>query len=85
MLNTYNFTNHINYQITESNRYSLYNIKRKNIFGLDNIEDKDKHSFDKQQLGSSTEEFKKNINHNKRIIVVDDEEDVLFTLLIRLF
>ena len=80
MLNSYNFINHINYQISESNTYSLYNIKRKSTFGLDNIEDKDKHSVDEQQqLGSSTEEFKKNINNNKRIILVDDEEDVLFT------
>jgi class 3 adenylate cyclase/ActR/RegA family two-component response regulator len=79
IINNYNFTNHINYQITESNRYSLYNIKRKNTFELDNIEDNDKHSFDEQQLGFSTTEIKKNINHNKRIILVDDEEDVLFT------
>jgi class 3 adenylate cyclase len=78
-LNNYNFQNHINYQITESNRYAFYNIKRKNTFGLDNIEDKDKHSFDKQQLGSSTKEFKNNNNNNKRIILVDDEEDILFT------
>jgi CheY-like chemotaxis protein/class 3 adenylate cyclase len=81
MLNSYNFINHINYQISESNRYSLYNIKRKNTVELElnNIEDDDKHSFDEQQLGSSTTEIKKNTNNNKRIILVDDEEDVLFT------
>ena len=72
MLNSYNFINYINYQITESNRYSLYNIKRKNIFyELDN-----KNSFDEQQLGSSIENSN---NNNKRIILVDDEEDILFT------
>ncbi len=82
MLNNYNFINHISYQIAESNKYPLYNIKRKNTVELKliNIEDDDKHSFDEQQLGSSTTEVKKNINNNKRrVILVDDEEDVLFT------
>ena len=71
MLNNYDFINHINYQITENNRYSLYKIKRKNIFGLNN-----KNSFDEHQLVSSTENLN---NNNKRIILVDDEKDVLFT------
>ena len=76
MLNSYNFINHINYQITDNNRYSLYKIKRKNIFGLNDIEVNNKNSFDEQQLVSSTENFN---NTNKRIILVDDEKDVLFT------
>ena len=71
MLNNYDFINHINYQITENNRYSLYKIKRKNIFGLNN-----KNSFDYQQLVFSTKNLN---NNNKRIILVDDEEYVLFT------
>src|SRR5829696_2555534 len=75
MLNSYNFINHMNYQISESNRYSLYNIKRKNTFGLNDIESSNKNSFDEQQLGSSIGNF----DNNKRIILVDDEEDVLFT------
>jgi class 3 adenylate cyclase len=75
MLNSYNFINHISYQISESNRYSLYNIKRKNTFGLNDIEGSNKNSFDEQQLGSSIGNF----DNNKRIILVDDEEDVLFT------
>ena len=46
-------------------------IKRKNILGLNN-----KNSFDEQQLVSTME----NLNNNdKRIILIDDEEDVLFT------
>jgi len=46
-------------------------IKRKNIFELNN-----KKSFDEQQLVSPIE----NLNNNdKRIILIDDEEDVLFT------
>jgi CheY-like chemotaxis protein len=75
MLNNYNFINHISYEISESNRYSLYNIKRKNTFGLNDIEVSNKNSFDEQQLGSSIGNF----DNNKRIILVDDEEDVLFT------
>ena len=71
MLNNYDFINHINYQITKDNVYLLYKIKRKNIFGLNNI-----NSFDEQQLVFSTENLN---NNNKRIILVDDEKDVLFT------
>jgi class 3 adenylate cyclase len=46
MLNNYNFINYIGYQISESNRYSLYNIKRKNTFRLNEIESSNKNSFD---------------------------------------
>ena len=71
IVNNYDFINHINYQITKDNTYPLYMIKRKNIFELNN-----KNSFDEQQLVSSIE----NLNNNdKRIILIDDEEDVLFT------
>jgi len=75
MLNNYNFINHINYQITENNMYPLYKIKRKNAFEL-GIEGSNKNSFNEQQLGSSIGNFNDN---NKRIILVDDEEDILFT------
>ena len=80
MLNNYDFINHINYQITENNRYPLYKIKRKNIFRVNDIEVNNKNSFDEQQLVCSTKNLN---NNNKRIILVDDEKDVL--LLIRLF
>ena len=70
IVNNYDFINHANYQITKDNTYPLYMIKRKNI------ELNNKNSFGKQQLVSSIE----NLNNNyKRIILVDDEEDVLFT------
>jgi CheY-like chemotaxis protein len=77
MLHNYNFINHTNYQITENNLYSLYNIKRKKIVEINDIEVTDKNSFVEQQLGSSFGENLK--NNNQRIILVDDEEDVLFT------
>jgi class 3 adenylate cyclase len=71
IVNNYDFINHINYQITKDNAYPLYMIKRKNIFEPNN-----KNSFDEQQLVSAFE----NLNNNdKRIILIDDEEDVLFT------
>jgi PleD family two-component response regulator len=76
MLNSYKFINHINYQITESNRYSLYNIKRKDFSWFNDIEVNDTNSFDEQQLGSFIGSLN---NNNKRIILVDDEEDILFT------
>jgi CheY-like chemotaxis protein len=70
IVNTYDFINHNNYQITKDNTYPLYMIKRKNI------EIKNKNSFDEQQLVSPIENLK---NNDKRIILIDDEEDVLFT------
>ena len=71
IVNNYDFINHINYQITKDNTYPLYMIKRKNIFELNN-----KNSFNEQQLVSSFENLD---NNDKRIILIDDEEDVLFT------
>jgi len=71
IVNNYDFINHINYQITKDNTYPLYMIKRKNIFELNN-----KNSFNEQQLVSPFENLD---NNDKRIILIDDEEDVLFT------
>jgi class 3 adenylate cyclase len=71
IVNNYDFINHINYQITKDNTYPLYMIKRKNILELNN-----KNSFNEQQLVSPFENLD---NNDKRIILIDDEEDVLFT------
>jgi class 3 adenylate cyclase len=71
IVNNYDFINHINYQITKDNTYPLYMIKRKNIIQLNN-----KNSFNEQQLVSPFENLD---NNDKRIILIDDEEDVLFT------
>jgi len=76
VINNYNFINNGEYKITESNKYSTYNIKRKNIFELDNREIGNKKSDSKKQLGSFIEYSK---NDAKRIILVDDEQDILFT------
>jgi CheY-like chemotaxis protein len=82
MLNDYNFINIGQYKITELNRYSIYNIKRKSILdpngkrkiGVENF-------INNKQLGdfSSNTNFDNTKNKNKKIILVDDEEDVLFT------
>jgi len=71
IVKNYDFINHINYQITKDNTYPLYMIKRKNIFELNN-----KNSFNEQQ---SVSPFENLDNNDKRIILIDDEEDVLFT------
>ena len=76
VINNYNFINNGEYKITESNKYSTYNIKRKNILELDNREIGNKKSHSEKQLGSFIEYSK---NDAKRIILVDDEQDILFT------
>ena len=76
VINNYNFINNGEYKITESNRYSTYNIKRKNILELDNMEIGNKKSHSEKQTGSFIEYSK---NDAKRIILVDDEQDILFT------
>jgi class 3 adenylate cyclase/CheY-like chemotaxis protein len=76
VINNYNFINNGEYKITESNKYSTYNIKRKSILELDNREIGNKKSHSEKQLGSFIEYSKKDA---KRIILVDDEQDILFT------
>ena len=78
IVNSYNFINNGEYRITESNRYSTYIVKRKNILMLNDIEISNKTPLSEKQLGSSIEDFPKK-NDNKRVILVDDEQDILFT------
>ena len=78
IVNNYNFINNGEYRITESNRYSTYIVKTKNILTLSNVGISNKTSHSEKQLGSSIEDFPKK-NDNKRIILVDDEQDILFT------
>ena len=78
IVNNYNFINNGEYRITESNRYSTYIVKRKNILTLSDVGIGNKTSLSEKQLGSSIEDFPKK-NDNKRIILVDDEQDILFT------
>ena len=77
IINNYNFINNGEYKISESNRYSTYNIKRKNILEHDDTEISNKNSLSEKQPGASIEDSKK--NNVKRVILVDDEQDILFT------
>ncbi len=78
IVNKYNFINNGEYRITESNRYSTYNIKRKNILELNDLKISNKNSFSEKQQGSSIEDLHKK-KDDKRVILVDDEQDILFT------
>jgi CheY-like chemotaxis protein len=78
IVDNYNFINNGEYRITESNRYSTYIVKRKKILILSDVGISNKTSLSEKQLGSSIEDFPKK-NDNKRIILVDDEQDILFT------
>ena len=73
IINKYNFINNGEFKVTENIGYLTYNIKRKNIFELNDMELSNKNSLGEKQLG-----FHKK-NDNKRVILVDDEEDILFT------
>jgi class 3 adenylate cyclase len=78
IMNNYNFINNGEYKISERNRYSTYNIKRKNILELNALEIRNKNSFSETQPGSLIEDSNKK-NDVKRVILVDDEQDILFT------
>ena len=78
IINNYNFINNGEYKISESNRYSTYNIKRKNILEHDETEISNKNFLSEKQPSSSIENSNKK-NNVKRVILVDDEQDILFT------
>ena len=74
----FNFFNNSEYEITQVIRYPTYNIKRENIFPLT-----------EKQVSSSMKDLNKTKNENslffhkenknKRVIVVDNEQEILFT------
>ena len=78
IINNYNFINNGEYKISESNRYSTYNIKRKNILENDETEISNKNFLSEKQPSSSIGDSNKK-NNVKRVILVDDEQDILFT------
>jgi Adenylate cyclase, family 3 (some proteins contain HAMP domain) len=78
IMNNYNFINNGEYRITENNRYSTYNIKRKNILEHNDMKISNKNSLNEKKPRSFIEDFHKK-NANKRVILVDDEQDILFT------
>ena len=75
IVNKYDFINNGEFKVSENIQYPTYNIKRKNILVLNDMEISNKNSLSKKQPHS----FIKDLNDNKRVILVDDEEDILFT------
>ena len=83
IINEFNFLYNGEYMITPVTKYSTYHIKRKNmrfnnreISNINSIVEKQSNSFEYKTGNSS---FLMKTNSNKRIIVVDNEQDILFT------
>jgi len=83
VINNYHFTSKGEYKITETNRYSTYNIRRKDNFVVSITKNNKKDFLTKKQLISLKEDenrfFFHKKNNAKRVIIVDDEQDDLFT------
>ncbi|HJS64132.1 MAG TPA: response regulator [Nitrososphaeraceae archaeon] len=87
IVNNYNFINNGECKITETIGYPTYSIKKINELYLDNSSTT--YFLRKKMSGSSTDNFietesEKDLffpqrNNNKRIILVDDDPDILFT------
>ena len=75
IINKYDFINNGEFKVSENIQYLIYIIKRKNILVLNDMEISNKNSLSKKQPHS----FIKDLNDNKRVILVDDEQDILFT------
>jgi CheY-like chemotaxis protein len=83
-VNNYYFINNGEYKITETNRYLTYNIKRINNRAMSITKNNNKKDFlTKKQLSLFKDNEKRFFFHKKkntkRIILVDDEQDALFT------
>ncbi|HJT83181.1 MAG TPA: response regulator [Nitrososphaeraceae archaeon] len=79
IMDNYNLINNGEYNITEYNKYSTYSIKKKNTIKYD-IDNSNKNLVnDNQLLSYDKYGDKEKKNKNKRIIIVDDEADLLFT------
>jgi class 3 adenylate cyclase len=81
ILDIYNFKNSGEYKITEINRHPVYNIKRKSIIELEEERSQTyyKKSINNKQLDNFDNNFDKQKNKKEKIILIDDEEDVIFT------
>jgi CheY-like chemotaxis protein len=87
IVNKYNFINNGEYKISEISSYPTYNIKRKNTIsvGSTNINEKQQSPFVSDSLASNYNINEKGLifhnkrKNNKRVILVDDEKDILFT------
>lgn len=84
-INEFNFLYNGEYMVTPITKYSTYNIKRKNNLKLKNKDisninsNAEKHPSSFIEYNNEDSFFLMKRNRNKRIIVVDDEQDILFT------
>jgi CheY-like chemotaxis protein/class 3 adenylate cyclase len=85
IVDEFNFSYNGEYEITQITKYSTYNIKRKKIWIFNNREISNISSITEKQPSSFIEYKNENsflfmkTNNNKIIIIVDDEQDILFT------
>jgi CheY-like chemotaxis protein len=83
VVNNYYFINNKEYKITETNRYSTYNVRRTNNYAMSITNNNKKDFLTKKQFSSFEENEKRFFFHKKnsakRVILVDDEQDLLFT------
>jgi CheY-like chemotaxis protein len=83
VINNYHFTSKGEYKITETNRYSTYNIRRTNNCAMHITKNNKKDFLTKKQLSLFEKDEKRFLFHKKidakRVIIVDDEQDDLFT------
>jgi CheY-like chemotaxis protein len=84
IMDNYNFINNGEYKLADTNRYSTYNIRKTDNNCDISITNNNKNVFlTKKQLDIFKENEKRFFFHKKndvkRIILVDDEQDLLFT------
>jgi CheY-like chemotaxis protein len=83
IMDNYNFINNGEYKITNTNIYPTYNIRKTDNCAISITKNNKKDFLTKKQLSSFKENEKRFFFHKnngaKRIILVDDEQDLLFT------
>ncbi len=83
IVNEFNFSYNGEFKITETNRYSTYNVRRTNNYAMSITNNNKKDFLTKKQFSSFEENEKRFFFHKKnsakRVILVDDEQDLLFT------
>ena len=83
IVNNYYFTSSREYKISETNRYSTYNIRRTDNCAMSITNNNKKDFLTKKQLSLFEKDEKRFLfhkkNNTKRVIIVDDEQDDLLT------
>jgi PleD family two-component response regulator len=83
IVNNYYFTSSGEYKISDTNRYSTYNVRRTDNCVMSITKNNKKDFLTKKQLSSFEKDEKRFLFHKKidakKVIIVDDEQDDLFT------